>query len=113
MCSDCMKGISMPINLIVIIAIAVLVLIVLAAFFTGAIGPGTTTISRAAALQSACTRLRTVYNCDITTSRWSSIEVPYEKSGDPPGAKETLRELCEAEGITLESECAITCGCPR
>ena len=40
-----MKGISLPVNAIVIIAVAVLVLAVVAAFFVGAIGSGWGTIT--------------------------------------------------------------------
>ncbi len=104
----------MPINLIVIIAIAVLVLVVLAAFFTGALGTGTASINRAAAIDAGCQRLRTIYNCD--TSKIDTIDVPYKKPGDTvTDPTHKLREICNDEGLTNTGgvdECAVRCNCP-
>jgi len=49
-----MKGISLPINMIVIIAISVIVLLAIAAFFMGGFIGGSTTISDQSALSSGC-----------------------------------------------------------
>jgi len=49
-----MKGISLPINMIVIIAISVIVLLAIAAFFMGGFLRGSVTISDQQALSDGC-----------------------------------------------------------
>ncbi len=49
-----MKGLSLPINLIVILVIALLVMLAGAAFFAGSFGSGSSAMSDTAALQKGC-----------------------------------------------------------
>lgn len=84
-----MKGLSLPINLVVIIAICVLVLLAVAAFFAGGFGGGTASISDSAALQKGCgmwqSRGCKVNDCDL--------EVPgYDFNADKK--LNTLSEAC-------------------
>ena len=50
-----MKGIELPVNAIVIVAVAVLVLVVLAAFFSGMFGPNVSKVSAQSAWDTGCT----------------------------------------------------------
>lgn len=106
----------MPINLIVIIAIAVLVLVVLAAFFTGAIGGGTNSIALNTALDSACQKWRSIYNCAIGSI--GTATAPYKMPGTTTEAPIPLTTLCQQAGLNTVInadgivECAARCGCP-
>ncbi len=103
----------MPINLIVVIAIAVLVLIVLAAFFSGAFGSSVGSMDRQAALNTACAKLRTIYNC--ATSNLHTITVMHREPGDAVERAYPLSELCtlvDRNPQGTPNECAIGCGCP-
>ena len=104
----------MPIELIVIIAIAVLVLIVLAAFFSGAFGGSTGTIDLQTAFNSACNKLRNVYNCDQNSV--SDVKVSYTPVGKPNEPNFPLyggtQSLCGLLSYTTPYECARACGCP-
>ena len=64
--------------MIVIIAIAVLALTVIAAFFTGSIGGGINSITVEGAWNKACTTLRSVHDCTTTNG--------FEVSGYAPAA---------------------------
>ena len=109
---------ELPINMIVIIAVAVLVLTVIAAFFTGALGGGQNAIATEQAFQKGCQLLRTVYACNsnsvgsvsvsgysLTTSGGIASD-PQNQVGVP------LLTICNAKGAGQDSvRCAQLCGC--
>jgi hypothetical protein len=102
-----MKGLELPMNMIVVILIAVLVLVVLGAFFAGQTGGGIDSINRQNAFGSACTRFRTIENCAN-----ANFETSYIKPGDTK--KVFFLELCTIMGYSASSgdnSCAKACGC--
>jgi len=62
-----MKGIELPVNILIIIAIAVIVLIALIAMFYPAFVSGGKTVSLDVARSQACRSLVEGYRCDTTT----------------------------------------------
>ena len=115
-----MKGVSLPINVIVIIAIAVLVLVVLAGFFGGYFGGAATGIQLDGAIEDACQKARTVYNCAYPTAL-DSAEVRYKDIGESEPTGHSLRYLCNRRGTSTSgthtsaatiNECLNRCNCP-
>ena len=104
-----MKGISLPINSIVIIAIAMLVLVVLGLFFTGFF-TGVDRIKLDNQLQIACSNLRgTAYSC--SSSGLDGIVFNTEIVSGEGAQPYTLRSLCELRGLGDEGACMRFCGC--
>jgi len=114
-----MKGISLPINMIVIVAIAVLVLVVTAGYFGGAFVGSTGTIQFEQAFSSACTQLRNSYNCD--KNEVGRVSVLYQAPGENAATTTYLSDLCRQKlgkgtvrggGTVNSAECVKACGCP-
>ncbi|MBS3054747.1 MAG: hypothetical protein J4431_04375 [Candidatus Aenigmarchaeota archaeon] len=107
-----MKGVSLPINTIVVVAIAVLVMMVIAGFFVGGFQP-TSQIPLSTAIANACDIARTTYNCAEVSL--VSARVTYTKAGEEEPAPVTLGELCTisgiAEGPEFSKQCLARCGC--
>ena len=104
-----MKGISLPVNTIVIIAIAILVLSVLAAFFTGFISGGIITLSLEQAFTKGCDAFMRGYGCD-NTDDVESVTVPGYPTKDDLDT--TLQDVCADKGLLTNDACARACGCP-
>ncbi|MEM7819408.1 MAG: hypothetical protein QXD48_01100 [Candidatus Aenigmatarchaeota archaeon] len=100
-----MKGLELPISMIVVIAVAVLVLVVIAVFFTGQTALQTETIKVQNALSTGCQKLRTLYNCvgDL------DFTVGYIEPGRTEEA--TFKRICELNKYSVV-ECKKYCGCP-
>ena len=104
----------MPINTIVIIAIAVLVMVVLAGFFGGFFGLNVLNIQREDALSKACQQWRTVYNCD--PDYMDIATTLHKEPGDADARAYSLYELCEdVMGLSTDppedNPCMRKCGC--
>jgi len=63
-----MKGLELPINVLIIIALAVIVLIAVVAFFYPSFFSGSQTVGVESAKSSACQVLVTGRNCNIDTN---------------------------------------------
>lgn len=104
-----MKGMSLPINSIVIIAIAMLVLVVMGLFFTGFF-TGVDRIKLENTFQQACSNLKgSAYSCSDTgldTIVFNTAIVSGEQS-----QRYTLRALCELKGLEDDAACMRQCGC--
>ena len=86
-----MKGISLPVNAVIIIALAVMVLLMLAAFFGGGVGQ-MSSASVESAWSQGCNILKNTYNCDAT-------EVLNIKTTDitGDGVEDSLLVVCRAK----------------
>jgi hypothetical protein len=109
-----MKGLELPINMIVVIAIAVLVLTVVAAFFVGQTGGGVDTVRFESAFTSACTTWRTAYNCADTNM--GLVPVNFKFSGQTQNAN--MDQMCKYKilgstttGTYSTTDCQRLCGC--
>jgi hypothetical protein len=105
-----MKGMELPINMIVVILIAVLVLVTVGAFLASQMS-NTSSFGLEQAFGEGCQKLRSVYNCDLN----AHVSI---KSYTPPGrlagsGSDFFADICSAKGFEAGSECAIACGCPR
>jgi len=117
-----LKGVSLPINLIVIIAIAVLVLVVLAGFFGGFFTEAAIGIQRDAALDQACQEAREIYGCGLSALDTSSVT--HKDLGDVEPRLYSLKELCTLRDLDTTgnhrtiadggqiNECLNRCSCP-
>ncbi len=99
------KGLELPLNMIVLIIVAVLVLLVIAAYFTGQFASGANTIALQSAFNDGCTKWRSVYNCQPNPS----FTVKYQAPGSA-NADTSFIDICTAKKMTI-TECAIACGC--
>ena len=112
-----MKGISLPINAIVIVAIAVLVLVVIAAFFSGMLIPSSLEIQRETALNKVCNIWRNSYNCD--PDEIDNVEVAHSEPSYPDEETHSVEDLCVYMGLLPESRsydendnaCRAKCNC--
>lgn len=121
-----MKGLALPINAIIIIALAALVLVVMTGFFGGSVSSTQNEIQLDKAFNLACAKLVNVENCVVTGL--SRAGVFYDRPGDDleddnyyclDGCDADLRigdaelkgtSLCSLKGLT-ESQCLTQCGC--
>ena len=115
-----MNGISLPINTIVIVAIAVLVLVVISAFFGGWFIFNTLTIERENAMSTACQNWRELYNCE--PSAVHSATALHKEPGQADAVAYTVGKLCEVMGLVADGSdgvdpeelepCFLKCECP-
>jgi len=114
-----MKGIELPVNILIIIAIAVIVLIALIAMFYPAFTSGGKTVSLDVARSQACRSLVEGYSC-ITTATLANIMVnkfDVDKDGSvndigTSDADDNLDNLCLTWYQTADDGmCRKMCGC--
>jgi hypothetical protein len=103
-----MKGIELPVNAIVIVAVAILVLAVIAAFFVGALGTNMAGINLEQAFTKGCEALIRAYNCDENKISDGTIKVLGYPN--PEDTDTTFYSLCLQKGYSA-STCAVACGC--
>lgn len=84
-----LKGIEMPVNSVIVIALAVMVLLMLATFFFGGTGQ-TRSVSIESAWGEGCNILKVRYNCD--GSKVSEIRTA-DITGD--GIEDSLLAICK------------------
>lgn len=103
-----MKGLELPLNMIVLIIMAVLVLLVVAAVFTGYFGRNVDVIGLQTAFSEGCNTLRSTYNCA------NNFEFPvrYQEPGAAAGVTTTqFSRVCVLKGLTpIVSNDPLSCG---
>ena len=101
-----MKGISLPLNTIVILIIAMLILVVVGAFFTSHFWGSNVDMI----LSDKCTDFVMLYNCDETKydTNLFSVQLP----GDSAAKSHSLKDICDAAGANTKELCLKKCGCP-
>lgn len=105
------KGIALPVEMIVIIAICVLVMVVLAAFFVTGSGNQMSGIQLDSAFSDGCSRIITQYHCATDDATKNSIKTDLVVSGG-----KTFEKICYAKFPTCEKNggigcCIKNCGC--
>lgn len=104
-----MKGLELPINAIVVIAIAVIVMIAIAGFFVSGFWNGVTSINEAEAFSKGCASLKALYECKA-----SNVNNVIISGYNPPGttnAQCRLGYLCWRRGASSTGQCIKLCGC--
>jgi hypothetical protein len=105
-----MKAVSLPINILVIIAIAVIVLLgLIAMYFTG-FGPFTTAVSLEGVKNEACRELVQQYRCDRDLD--DILTDNFDVAGDGDSANDNLESLCSIHFNLDAAGCKQMCGCP-
>ena len=108
------KGISLPINMVVILAVAVLVLVVVAAYFVISAGRGFGAITTEQAWVNGCQKLKQVENC--LASAGSIVIKDYNPANkeDLKNTGDTLLTACKtkfADSTFADTTCKQSCGC--
>ncbi len=93
------KGLEMPVNMIIVIAIAVLVLVALSGFFGGQFFSGSDQIGSQKSFADGCNALRNSNNCDHT--KINSMNIDGKGFGG----------ICIGNGFSDTVQCARGCGC--
>ena len=107
-----MKGLELPINIIVIIAVAVLVFTVIAAFFTGALSQGVNTIAVENAFQKGCQLAKTVESCNSISFPVSGYRQTEKGIQEDPAGSVQFSWLCGLKGAANDqTKCLRLCGC--
>ena len=103
-----MKAMSLPINMIVIIALAVIVLLGVSAFFMGSFGPGSQSVSATNAWNAGCGMAK-MRGCDTALfGTTNGLTITGYK--DSNGNIYTLNEACNAVyGTTDATACQNYC----
>ncbi len=103
-----LKGIALPVNSVIVIALAVMVLLMLAGFFAG----GASNINKASlenAWTNCCNTIQTVKKCD-TNTELSDINPGFDINSN--GTTEDCEFICEEKfGLTYDSKDCV-CACP-
>jgi len=90
-----MKGIELPINILVIIAMAVMVLLGLVAIYMGGFGPGAGEMQKNAAKNQACQELISKGYCGDAV-KTSNVPVSgFDANKDGTMGNDNLKDLCE------------------
>jgi len=101
------KGIELPINILVIVAVAIIVLLGVIALFYSTWFKSTTPLDLNSATSRACTAVRG--NCAVTGAS-IKISPPYINTANPPVTSTTLAELCLNEfGFTAATYTDVKC----
>src|SRR3989344_2769193 len=98
-----MKGISLSIEVVVIITIGVVIIATLLFFLGDFFGKSSKDLEREKALQIGCQILVAEERCDIAA--WDSITVPFAEYGEAAGTETSLRDLCNNAGFISEESC--------
>lgn len=112
-----MKGVELPINILVIVAIAVIVLLGLVALYFTGFGPFSATAGQEAIKNQACTDLNPRAGCtDDPSSVWVNYDVNDDGSIDDPATPTNDNFQAFADlfyGCGGDSSCARRiCSCP-
>ncbi len=101
------KGIELPINTLIILAVVIIVLLFLVGIFlTGGTSAGDV-FAMQAAKNKACQGV--VTNCAGADT--SAISVDYDVGGDKDTSNNNLLELCKKLGASDDTACKRLCGC--
>lgn len=105
-----MKGIELPVNALIIVILAVLVLLGILALYAGVWSPSSGGIILESAKNNGCHMLASM-GCNAADT--NIITVNYDASGNGNiGPEDTLLELCIKKYFKLtEEDCKNLCGC--
>ncbi len=110
------KGISLPINTLVIVAIAVIILLAVAAFFMGVWTPSSGGMQELAAKNQACGQLMNIGCADAEAWQLQQIPFNYDYDGSGTTTDDNLLGYCKKiypslSGEELLTACKKICGC--
>ena len=128
-----MKGLELPINVLVIVAVAIVVLLAIVALYFGGFSPFSAAMSLEGVKNDQCRKLVQANNCGVNTNTLPISNFDADKDG-AVGTTDTgtgwtwgtstcvttiatngdnLASLCYCQyGRTTEAACRQLCGCP-
>jgi|GEM_PF-6035319 len=89
-----MKGVQLPINTVIIVALAILVMLIIAAYFTGVFIPHSQNEQFNARLQTLCNEWVTYYGCDEGASVVTDMQNLYKEFGKAKPTVDELKRIC-------------------
>ena len=105
-----MKGIELPINVLIIVAVALVVLLAIIAIYFSGFNPFSGAMNIEAAKNEACRRLVQENRCGGTPAGIIITDLDFSYNGD---VQDTLDELCQDVFNTAnDAKCKQMCGCP-
>ena len=107
-----MKGVELPINILVIVAIAVIVLLGLVALYFVGFGPFSSVAGQDAIRNQGCTEFNRQENCVVDPS---TIAVNFDVKSDGVTTNDNLMDFCEEYyGCNDEDALCVRrlCACP-
>jgi hypothetical protein len=104
------KGIELPTNFLVILAIAVIVLLAAATLFFFVWRPGSTTVRDQGAFNIGCSKLLLDCTKDPSTIKIEGYKCSASGASDEGN---TLLDACICLGYRTEEICKQKCGCPK
>ena len=126
-----MKGLELPINVLIIIAVALIVLLAVVAMYFSGFNPFTSAIGLEGIKNDACRKLVQEKRCMVTSkeieiqgfdanrdgdnvagTEWDFDDTDYDCSAGGDG-NDNLAALCDCYySIESEGQCKVMCGCP-
>ena len=103
-----MKGIALPIETLVILVLAIVVLVGVIAFFLGVFNPSTSGIQLEAIKNLACQRFLSL-NCEDSDDV-KNLDIDLDDDGQTKGDGDTLTLLCKLKYSNID--CRQLCNCP-
>jgi len=106
-----MKGIELPINVMVILALAVIVLFAVLMIFMGVWAPLGQTVTPKAALDAACLKLVTM-GCETNLAEIYVTNFDADGNGKTGDKADNLKVLCASKTFNKDEDgCRTVCGC--
>ena len=108
------KGIELPINTLVVVAIAVIILLAVAAFFMGVWTPSAGGMQALAAKNDACGKLMNIGCADASISDMEKIPFNYDYDGSGTTTDDNLFGYCQTQlrsSTDIKVDCKKMCGC--
>ena len=106
-----MKGISLPVNMLVIIIVAIIVLLALVALFLGGY-TGVGVIDAAGAKGKACSVVINNQCNDAAGEKRVLLTAKFcGREGTDEGSQCTVQEICTKVGFSSLTDCFKSCGC--
>lgn len=107
-----MKGIELPINVLVIVALAVIVLLGVIALFSGVFGPGSAGIAMSSAWNQACGGITSSCSADHSGNTVTNFKIGTTTVHTFGGLCIAMYKNTSPETDTSTNGCNKACGCP-
>ena len=109
-----MKGLQLPVNLLIIVVIAIIVLVAVIGMFYNPISSGANSVSIDVAKSQACRSLVVGYECSLSVTLDTIRVDNYDVDGNGNNNDDNLMDLCEEKFMIAagdQAACRKLCGC--
>jgi len=106
-----LKGLELPVNALVVLTIAVVVLVGVVFLFTGTFSGGKSSFQLDIVKNTACKKLVEI-GCDTNTDEINNLDISLGPDGKPKTGDDTLTRLCDQYyNKKTQQDCRTLCGC--